>query len=203
MGRVIGVFGGTFDPPHLGHLILAEAALDELGLEAILWVLTPRSPLKPEGEPAPVELRLRLIRTAIEANARFRVSTADVDRSPPYYTVDTMERLQAAEPGADLVLLMGSDALEELPCWHEPQRLVERCAALGVMDRPAHPVDLASLEGPIPGIGKKVRLFRAPKVEISGREIRRRVAEGRSIRYLVPDAVGRTIEQEGVYRRRA
>jgi nicotinate-nucleotide adenylyltransferase len=200
---MIGVFGGTFDPPHLGHLILAEAALDELGLEAVLWVLTPRSPLKPEGEPAPVELRLRWIQGAIEANSRFRVSTVDIDRSPPYYTVDTIERLQAEEPGAGLVLILGSDALEELPRWREPWRLVDRCAALGVMDRPAHPVDLASLEGPIPGIGAKVRLFRAPKIEISGREIRRRVAEGRSIRYLVPDAVGRAIEQEGVYRRTA
>jgi nicotinate-nucleotide adenylyltransferase len=197
---MIGVFGGTFDPPHLGHLILAEAALEELGLEAVLWVLTPRSPLKPEGSPAPVGVRLRLVGSAIESNPHFRLSTVDVDRSPPYYTVDTLDGVQAAEPGANLVLLIGSDALEELPRWHEPRRLVGRCTALGVMDRPAHAPDLTRLEEAIPGIAAKVRLFRAPGVGISGRDIRRRVAEGRSIRYLVPEAVRKVIEQEGVYR---
>ncbi|MBF8256599.1 MAG: nicotinate (nicotinamide) nucleotide adenylyltransferase, partial [Anaerolineales bacterium] len=95
---MIGVFGGTFDPPHLGHLILAEHALHELDLDAVLWVLTPRSPLKPDSDPAPVEVRARLVRAAIESNARFRISTVDIERQPPYFTVGTLERLQAAEP---------------------------------------------------------------------------------------------------------
>jgi nicotinate-nucleotide adenylyltransferase len=197
---MIGVFGGTFDPPHLGHLILAESALDELGLAEIQWVVTPRSPLKPDGRPAPVEARLRMVRAAVEANPRFRVSTVDADRSPPYYTVDTLERLGAAEPGSDLVLLLGSDALQELPRWHEPRRLVERCSAFGVMARPDAPADLAALSSSIPGIAEKVRFFRTPRIDISGRDIRRRAAEGRSIRYFVPESVRTIIEGEGLYR---
>jgi len=201
MGRVIGVFGGTFDPPHLGHLILAEYALHELELEAVLWVLTPRSPLKPEGQPAPVQVRARLVQAAIDSNPRFRLSTVDIDREPPYFAVGTLDRLRAAEPQADLIYLIGSDALQELPRWHEPQRLVASCAAIGVMDRPGHEPDLADLDGRVPGLAAKVRPFRVPRLEISAREIRRRVSEGRSIRYLVPEAVRQLIEQQGLYRR--
>jgi nicotinate-nucleotide adenylyltransferase len=196
---MIGVFGGTFDPPHLGHLILAESALGELGLAEVLWVVTPRSPLKPAGHPAPVEARMRMVGAAVEAHPRFRLSTADVDRAPPYYTVDTLARLAADEPGADFVLLLGSDALHDLPRWHEPGRLVEQCAGLGVMDRPDAPADLAELSASIPGIATKTRYFRAPRIEISGQEIRRRVGAGRSIRYLVPEAVRSIIEAEGLY----
>jgi nicotinate-nucleotide adenylyltransferase len=200
MGRVIGVFGGTFDPPHLGHLILAEHALDEFDLEAVLWVLTPRSPLKPEGRPAPVPARLRLVRAAIDSNPRFRLSTVDIDREPPYFAVGTLERLRADEPQADLIYLIGSDALQELPRWHEPQRLVALCAAIGVMDRPGHEPDLDGIDGQVPGLAAKVWPFRVPRVEISASDIRRRVSEGRSIRYLVPEAVRQLIEQEGLYR---
>lgn len=200
MGRMIGVFGGTFDPPHLGHLILAEHALHELDLEAVLWVLTPRSPLKPEGDPAPVEVRARLVRSAIDSNPRFRLSTVDIDREPPYFTVGTLERVAAEEPQAALVYLVGSDALLELPRWHEPGRIVALCAAIGVMERPGHTTDPAELDKEIPGLAAKVRPFRVPGVEISARDIRRRVAEGRSIRYLVPEAVRQIIEDMGLYR---
>lgn len=203
MGRLIGVFGGTFDPPHLGHLILGETAHQELGLEAVLWVLTPRSPLKPDGEPAPVEVRRRMVQAAIELNPRFRFSSADIERQPPYYAVTTVERLQAAEPDADFVYLMGSDALEELPRWHEPGRLVALCAAIGLMDRAGHTTDLAEIDRHVPGLAAKLRPFQVPRIEISAREIRRRISEGRSIRYLVPDAVERIIEMEGVYRGRS
>lgn len=197
---MIGVFGGTFDPPHLGHLILAEHALRELDLEVVLWVLTPRSPLKPDVDPAPTEIRARLVRAAIESNPRFRFSTVDIDRQPPYFTVETLERLQRAEPGAGLVYLIGSDALQELPRWHEPARLVELCAAIGVMDRPGHAADAARLEREIPGLVAKVRPFPVPRVEISARDIRRRASLGLSIRYLVPEPVRELIEQEGLYR---
>jgi nicotinate-nucleotide adenylyltransferase len=199
---MIGVFGGTFDPPHLGHLILAEHALGEFDLEAVLWVLTPRSPLKPEGDPAPVAARSRLVRAAIDSNPRFRLSTVDTDRQPPYYAVETLERLQAADPGAGLVYLLGSDALRELPQWHEPARLVSLCAALGVMDRSGHTADAAQIDEAIPGLLAKVRPFRVPRVEISARDLRRRVAQGLSIRYLVPELVREIIATEELYRSR-
>ena len=198
---MIGVFGGTFDPPHIGHLILAESALEELGLEAVLWVLTPRSPLKPDGDPAAVDLRLRMMEAAIEGNPRFRLSKVDVDRDPPYYTIGTLESIRAADPKVQPVLLLGSDALEELPRWHEPRRLVELCAAIGVMTRPGYLGDVEKLNEEIPGLSAKLRTFRAPSVEISAREIRRRLHAGQSIRYLVPEAVRKVIEQEAAYRR--
>lgn len=197
---MIGVFGGTFDPPHLGHLILAEYALQGLDLETVLWVLTPRSPLKLEGDPAAVVARARMIRAAIDPNPGFRLSTVDADRTPPYYAVGTLERLQQTYPGAALAYLVGSDALEELPRWHDPGRFVELCAAIGVMDRARHAPDPAELERAIPGIAAKLRPLRVPRVEISARDIRRRVAEGRSVRYVVPEAVRLIIQEEGLYR---
>jgi nicotinate-nucleotide adenylyltransferase len=196
---MIGVFGGTFDPPHLGHLILAEYAQHELDLELILWVLTPRSPLKPDGEPAPVDVRSRLVSAAIESNPRFRLSTVDIDREPPYFTIGTLERLREEEPQAGLVYLIGSDALQELPRWHEPERIVAMCAAIGVMDRAGHAPNVAKLDREVPGLAAKLRSIRVPRIEISAREIRRRVAQGRSIRYLVPDAVRELVDQEGLY----
>jgi nicotinate-nucleotide adenylyltransferase len=201
MGRLIGVFGGTFDPPHLGHLILAEQALEALDLELVLWVLTPRSPLKPDGDPAPVEARGRLVEAAIADQPRFRLSRVDIDRTPPYYAVGTLEALRRLAPEESYVYLLGSDSLAALLEWHEPGRLLEMCAAIGVMLRPGHDPRLASLEERIPGISQKAQLFEAPLLEISASDIRDRVGLGRSIRYLVPSSVEKLILELGLYRR--
>jgi nicotinate-nucleotide adenylyltransferase len=197
---MIGVFGGTFDPPHLGHLILAERAAAELDLETVLWLLTPHSPLKPDDEPTPVDTRVAMVEAAIADNPRFRLSRVDLDRDPPYYAADSLERLQAALAPPGLVYLMGSDALADLPRWHDPERFVERCTAIGVMRRQAESGPPESIERAVPGVLAKVRPFLAPLVEISARDIRRRVAQGLSVRYLVPEAVRRIILAEGLYR---
>lgn len=197
---MIGIFGGTFDPPHLGHLILAEQALQDLSLEQVWWLLTPRSPLKPDSEPAPAEVRARLVRAAIDPNPHFRLSTIDLDRAPPYYTVDTLARIRIENPLTPIALLIGDDALAELPRWREPRRVVELCDAIGVMDRAENRPDLAQLDQQVPGLAAKVRPFRIPRIEISARDIRRRASTGRSIRYLVPDAVRQIIETEKLYR---
>jgi nicotinate-nucleotide adenylyltransferase len=198
---MIGIFGGTFDPPHLGHLILAEQALQELSLEEVWWLLTPRSPLKPDAEPAAADVRARMVRAAIEPNPRFRLTTIDIDRSPPYYTVETLARIRADSPRTPLSLLIGGDALAELPRWREPRRIVELCDVIGVMNRTEQRPDLAQLDQQIPGLAAKVRAFRIPRMEISARDIRQRVSERRSIRYLVPDAVRDIIEKEALYRK--
>jgi len=200
MGRLIGVFGGTFDPPHLGHLILAEQAREALDLERVLWVLTPKSPLKADGDRTPPDVRARMVEAAIADAPTFALSRVDLDRQPPYYAVGTLERLRLGAPEDSFVYLIGSDSLADLPRWHEPQRLVGLCAAIGVMQRPDHPLDLPALERVIPGLSAKVRAFPAPLVEVSGRDLRARVASGRSIRYLVPDGVRRIIDADRLYR---
>ncbi len=199
MGRLTGLLGGTFDPPHLGHLLLAEHALDQLGLEAVLWVVTPRSPLKPEGDPAPADERCRMVVAAIADQPRFRLSRADLDRSPPHFAVDLLRALRADEPEADYVFLMGSDSLADLPRWRDPTTFLDQCSALGVFERPGDPVSLPELEAALPGITRKVRWLSAPPVAISGRDIRQRVRTGRSIRYLVPEPVRVLVERGGWY----
>lgn len=200
MGGMIGILGGTFDPPHLGHLLVAENALEQLKLDRVLWVVTPRSPLKPEVDPTPAGLRAEMVEAAIAGQPNFRLSRIDMDRRPPHYTVGLLEELQRWEPGAGLVFLLGSDSLADLPRWHEPRRFVELCAALGVVERPGHPADLKALEGVIPGVSEKVRRLAAPPVAISGRDVRERVRDGRSVRYLIPEAVRRIIVERGLYR---
>ena len=185
----IGIFGGTFDPPHLGHLILAEEARDQLGLERLLWVLTPDPPHK-QGQPvSALSPRLELVQAAIGDNPAFELSRVDMDRPGPHYALDTVLLLQKQFPGADLVYLIGGDSLHDLPTWHCPRELVEACAALGVMRRPGDQVDLGRLEMEIPGIGVKLEWIDAPLLEISSHEIRERAAEGRPFRYYLPEKV--------------
>jgi|Deesub1362A_J573_1020465.scaffolds.fasta_scaffold12413_2 nicotinate-nucleotide adenylyltransferase len=200
MAGLIGVFGGTFDPPHYGHLILAEEARAALDLEVVYWVLTPRSPLKPDQPISPLAVRLEMLMAAIADNPAFQFSRADMDRQPPYYALGTMEWLYAHEPGRRFAYLIGSDSLHDLPRWYKPEAFLERCDLLGVMHRPGVQLDLRALEEALPGLRGKVQFFDVPLVEISGHDIRRRVREGRPYRYFVPDAVRTIIEAQGLYR---
>jgi nicotinate-nucleotide adenylyltransferase len=200
MAGLIGVFGGTFDPPHYGHLILAEEARQALHLERVLWVVTARPPHKPQTPITPVEDRLDLVRRAIAGNAAFEVSLADVDRPMPHYAVGTLRWLRVRHPDAGLVYLMGSDSLRDLPNWHAPQEFIEACTAIAVMRRPGAEVDLIHLERQLPGLRLRLRYFDAPLLSLSAREVRRRVRENRSYRYLVPPDVAAFIAERGLYR---
>jgi nicotinate-nucleotide adenylyltransferase len=199
MARMIGVLGGTFDPPHLGHLILAEFGRAALALDELLWVLTPVSPFKLDRQITPLEHRLAMVEAVVADNASFSLSRADIDRSPPYYAIGTMETLRQRYPDANLVYLMGSDSLRDLPTWHQPRRLVEACDSLGVMMRPGADYDAAQMEKDIPGITDRLRFFNAPFVGISGHDIRQRVGEGKTIRYLVMDQVLAYINEHKLY----
>ncbi|MGD2253423.1 MAG: nicotinate-nucleotide adenylyltransferase [Anaerolineales bacterium] len=201
MARLIGVFGGTFDPPHVGHLILADTGRIALGerLDKVLWVVAADPPHKPEDPITGIDLRLAMVAAAIEHNPFFELSRADVDRVGPHYTVDTIAWLQQRNPEDRFILLLGSDSLRDLLAWHQPRKLVESCEALGVMRRPDAEVLLEDLKPEIPGIVDKVRFFDAPLVDISGREIRRRVREGLPYRYLVHPAVADIIAEQGLY----
>ena len=195
----IGIFGGTFDPPHLGHLILADEASVQLRLDRLLWVLTPNPPHK-LGQPiSPLEQRLELVQAAIADNPAFRLSRVDLDRPGPHFAIDTVRLLAEQNPGADLIYLVGGDSLHDLPTWRRPQELVDRIAGLGVMRRPQDQVELPALEKVLPGISRKITLIDAPLVEIAAHQIRARIAAGSSFRYLVHPAVYELIKQKGYY----
>ena len=183
----VGVFGGTFDPVHVGHLAIAHAALESLPLDRVVFVLARRSPLKERGPVAPEADRLQMLELAVAGEPRFAVSRVELDREGPSYTVDTLERLTGAD---DLFLILGSDAIADLPRWKDPERIA-KLATLVVAERPGAPERMG--DAPI------VR-FDAPRLDISSRELRARAARGLSLRYLVPDPAWRHIEARGLYR---
>ena len=196
----IGVIGGTFDPIHLGHLIVAEAARTRLDLSRVVFVPAGRPPHKQAHEITDPEQRLKMIQLAIAGNDRFGLSRVDLDRQGPCYTVDTIGLLQEAWGGeAQIHFLVGSDSLADLPTWYQPQRLLRLCTVVAV-ERPGYTPDLARLDRRLPGASAQIVLLRAPTLNISATEIRERVRGGRSIRYLVPNGVGRYIREHHLYR---
>src|SRR5512143_939659 len=200
MERRIGIFGGTFDPPHLGHLILASEALAQLHLDRLLWVLTAVPPHKLGVPISPLEDRLSMLSLAIHDEPGFEVSRVDIDRPGPHYTVDTLRLLSPRFPEAEMILLMGGDSLHDLPAWHEPEELLARCDEIGVMRRPHDSIDLSALERRLPGVRDKIRFVEAPLLEIASHEIRERVRTGLPFRYFLPPAVYDHIVKHGLYR---
>ncbi len=196
----LGVFGGTFDPPHIGHLVLAEEAQAQLALDCVLWVVTCVPPHKLGQSLTPLAIRLEMVEAAIVSNPAFVLSRVDIDRPPPHYAVDTVHLLKKENPNALLVYLMGGDSLRNLPSWHQPLEFVRGCHALGVMRRPGESVNLSRLEELIPGITAKVRFVDAPLIDVAASQIRQRVREGRPFRYLVPSPVYQIIQERNLYR---
>jgi nicotinate-nucleotide adenylyltransferase len=199
MARLVGVLGGTFDPPHIGHLILADEGRAALGLEKVFWVLTPFPPHKSDQNITSLEFRLMMVEETIKENPHFHLSKADIDRPPPHYSVGTMEWLASHHPDLSFIYLMGSDSYQNLPSWHEPRKFVELCAGLGVMRRRRAAIDAATIENEIPGISAKTQPFDAPLISISGRDIRQRVRNGAPYRYLVPHGISEIIQKYQLY----
>ena len=198
--RTIGIFGGTFDPPHLGHLILAAEARAQLGLERLLWVLTPDPPHKQDQSIAPLDHRLEMVKLAIANDPQFEISSVEMTRPGPHYALDTVHILAGQNPEVNLAYLMGGDSLNDLPHWHRPADFVSACHLIGVMRRPGDTVELAALEKSLPGLRSKVRFVEAPLLNIAAREIRKRIAEGRPFRYFLPERVFEYINEHGLYR---
>ena len=200
----IGVLGGTFDPIHIGHLIVAEEARIKLGFSELLFVPAGQPWLKLEHSITPASHRVEMVRRAIAANPHFKLCTLEVEHSGPSYTVDTMIMLrEQLGSEASLFFILGRDTLAELPLWKEPKKLVQLCR-LVVVPRCgegflALSSDLKSLEEAIPGVRAKVIQLDAPVIEISSSQIRQRIAQGLSIRYLVPDEVEKYITEQKIY----
>ena len=195
----IGLFGGTFDPVHLGHLIVATELRHALGLDRLLFVPAGRPPHKSGQEVADDEHRLTMLRLALAGTPDLEVSTADLDQGSPSYTADLLVRLGAELGPARLVFLIGNDSLRDLPNWREPRRIAA-LAELGVAARLGAPVDLAAVLAAVPEARGRVHLVETPLIGISSREIRRRVAAGAPIRFQVPAAVEGYIREHGLYR---
>ncbi|MDR3574090.1 MAG: nicotinate-nucleotide adenylyltransferase [Anaerolineaceae bacterium] len=195
----LGIFGGTFDPPHLGHMILAAEARYQLRLDRLLWVLTPAAPHKMGWPISLLEQRLALVQAAIQQSPDFEISGVDIDREPPYYSEETMRLLKKQYPDADLIYLMGGDSLHDLPDWHDPLHFMAICSGIGVMRRPGDLIDLEALESRLPGLREKIRFVEAPLLEISARQIRERIANGRPYRYYLLPAVYEMIKANNYY----
>jgi nicotinate-nucleotide adenylyltransferase len=196
----VGIFGGTFDPPHVGHLILAMEAFDQLHLDKVLWVLTPNPPHKIGKEITSTEIRLEMVEASIGDDPAFQLSRVDIDRSGPHYMRDTVDLLRLEFPAASLVFLMGGDSLRDLSTWHEPVEFVNSCDHLGVMHRVGEKIDLFLLEKKIPGISQKVEFIEAPILEISSQKVRQLVSLGKPYRYYLLPSVFEIIQSKGLYR---
>jgi nicotinate-nucleotide adenylyltransferase len=195
----LGLFGGTFDPPHLAHLLLASEAAYQLRLSRVLWTLTPNPPHKNDQPITPLEHRLEMLKLTIADDPLFELSRLELDRPSPHYSIDTIRILASQKPEADIVLLIGGDSLHDLPTWHSPQDIVATVHQIGVMRRPDDAVDLSPLEAKLPGLTEKVRFVNTLLQDISASEIRRRVANNEPFRYYVPPAVYQYIIEHKLY----
>jgi nicotinate-nucleotide adenylyltransferase len=195
----IGIFGGTFDPPHVGHLILAEECRTQLNLDKLLWVVTDNPPHKRYVNISPIESRVDLVKIAIADNPAFEMSRVDIDRPGPHFAIDTVNILKRQNPGSQLFYLMGGDSLHDLPTWNKPRDFVLTCDGIGVMRRHADQVDLESLEVLLPGIKEKALIVEAPILEISSHQIRQRIYAGQGYRYYLREAVYEAINELGLY----
>jgi nicotinate-nucleotide adenylyltransferase len=197
----LGLLGGTFDPPHFGHLIAAQEAVLTLGLESVLFLPARQNPLKQGEHGTDPEHRCRMVELAIADNPLFGLSRADLDRPPPSYTVDLLRALHVEQPGRELFFLVGGDILPELPRWHAPGELL-RLATLVAVNRPGAPEpDLARIEQALPGAASQIRLLRVPGVAISSSDLRARVRGGQPIRYFTSPAVVAYIAEHRLYLR--
>ena len=199
MARV-GILGGTFNPPHVGHLVCAQEALVQLELELVMLMPVFAPPHKRvEGDPG-VAHRVAMCEAAVAGDERLEVSLAEVERGGPSYTVDTLRALHASAADDELTWIMGGDMAYALPAWREPE-VVLALASIGVAERDGlRRQDIRERLADLAGAAERMRFFDMPRIDVSSSLLRRRVAEGRPLRYLVPDAVRAHIDREGLYR---
>lgn len=202
MGDVIriGVLGGTFDPVHNGHLAIAGVARERLGLNEVIFIPAGRPWMKTDTPLSPPAHRVRMLELAIAGMPGFRLSTVEIERPGPSYTVVTMSGLQASlGAGAELFFIMGWDKLNEFPGWKEPARLLDMCSLVAVPRPGCALPDLDPLEKRLPGLSRRVILLDGPHVDVSASLIRWRAARGLSIGQLVPEPVARYIRENSLY----
>jgi nicotinate-nucleotide adenylyltransferase len=194
----VGIYGGVFNPPHHGHLVAAQEAHSQLGLDVVVWVPVGAAPHREiENDPG-ADARFEMVEMAVAADERFRVSRIELEREGPSYTGDTLRELREREPEDELFLILGGDQAFALPTWREPEQVLE-LATLAVFERGssnrnAIAIKVARLKG-----ADRVRFLEMPRIDISSTMVRRRAAAGKPIRYLVPDKVANFIGAQSLY----
>ena len=198
LSRRVGILGGTFNPPHLGHLLCAQEAHAQLDHDVVRWIPTNVPPHKEAPEDPGGHVRLGLCEAAIATDARFEVCGIELERAGPSYTVDTLRLLSDQAPEDELIFIAGGDMARSLPSWREPEQVLSM-ATFAVAERAgAARQDIADQLRAL--ADAEVTFFAMPRIDVSSSDVRRRVAEGRPIRYLVPDAVAAAIDAQGLYR---
>jgi nicotinate-nucleotide adenylyltransferase len=189
--QALGILGGTFDPPHIGHLLLAQSAYEQLGLDKVIFIPAAVQPFKLGREMLPAIVRYRLLELAVGGDERFAISDIEIKRQGISYTIDTIKELKTIYPETKLWLIIGSDIISDISAWKEPDKIFASCSVAMALRSDVKPY------GPD---ADKIKQFEMPPVGISSTDIRRNIKEGRSIKYLVPEAVERHIYQNHLYR---
>ena len=195
----VGILGGTFNPPHIGHLVCAQEARSQLGLDRVVLMPVHTPPHKAALDDPGPEARLALCQAAIAGDDELEISALEIERGGSSYTVDTLRALHGSREGDDLTFIVGGDMASSLPSWREPEALLE-LARVAVAEREEHRrQEIAERLGALRGADERVVFFTMPRLDISSSDIRRRIAEGRPIRWLVPAEVCDEIERRGLY----
>jgi nicotinate-nucleotide adenylyltransferase len=197
----IGVFGGTFDPPHRGHVAVAADVADALGLDRVLWIPARVSPFKQAADATHPDVRLEMVRAAVAADPRFEADAVELERTGPSYTIDTLEDLRRRFPDAELHLIIGADQFEDFARWRAPEAIL-KIARLAVMNRgdaPAEPM-AHEIERAVPGVRAATTFVPVRPIDVSSTDVRVAVGQGAEPDGLVPEDVARIIGSRGLYR---
>jgi len=196
----IGYFGGTFDPPHLGHEILAMETICQLKLDSVKWLITPDPPHKSDREIISIDSRLEMLKLVTSKYDEFSISTVDLERSPPYYAADTARIIKEQRPDDELVYIIGEDSLRDLPGWYKPEALLAHIDQLAVAPRPGFETKLDELEDKLPGLSDKTVFLSGISMEISSSLIRRRILDGTRYEHFLSQEIVMYIRENGLYR---
>jgi nicotinate-nucleotide adenylyltransferase len=194
----IGILGGTFDPPHIGHLILAEQARVQLKLDEVWFVPAGQPVHKSDQVVSAAKHRVAMVRLAIKGHAHFKLCLVDVERPGPHYSLDLVNALRQQFPRNTWRFIIGADSLADLRKWHKPDELV-RCVRLAAARRPGFQPDVAALEHVIPNLRQRLTWISTPTMDIASRDLRARLRKGLSVRYVVPSAVVAYVKQKRLY----
>ncbi len=195
-----GIFGGTFDPPHIGHLILAAEAHQQLKLDKVFFVLAADPPHKQDRDITAISHRLAMLEFALEDQPKFQISRVEMDRPGPHFALDSLKQFHRELPESDLIYLIGGDSLRDFPSWKRPDEITSLVTKIGVMRRPFTELNLESLIEEIPELERKLEFINTPLLEISSREIRNRVAKGGHFRNYLHRPVFDYIVKEQLYK---